>query len=738
MAVASTDQTLFLTLNTRPAWETGRAIDLRIDDGGVTIAPTVTYALEQMAARAELGRDLEVADFAVGQCNLLYILDQNARTIWIYDPGQERFESIAGAPDLFTLPTGIAYVPGSLYISDIDSKADRRLTALAELNWQIRWTVGATTDATGRPLDLVYPFSPVDLAADAAGSIYALTPLDMTPAPGPLPEGGGYVPKDGRLAIVKLDRTGRVLHVFTPEQLRVSGRTELTQLSDQVGIAVAGDGSLYVLEAAGKRVLKFSSAGVHITTFPIDQKQSAAAALSTFAIRPSSLGIDNLGQLYIGDGRKRAELGKGEEDARFIRLFSAQGEYLREVSGYRGTVTKLAVDRADRIYLYNDEERALIILRPEETYAKEGGLSIGYYFSRALDSTKQGTRWHRLLLDADIPTNTQVQVSSLVADTPPRIRVDDQEQPLDTFLDNASPDQLALLHTLDWSTPLINPTDALIGGPGGRYLWLRLALIGNEQAAPTLRSIRAYFPRRSYLRYLPAVYQEDERSRDVLERFLSLFETFFAGMERQIDQVVRTFDADVVGRDFLRWLASWLAIAAEAGWGEDRLRTLLKRAPQLYRQRGTRAGIADLVEIFTGDPPLIVERHQLRCSEIGDDDPADRDYLAGLLRRLYGDDPYRFCVLLKPQPSRSAEELAMIWRLLDTERPAYTNGRLLALQPWIYLDMHTYLEINTYLSMPTPRLDAGAAMPRDTLLGDVDEAGQVARRARLDIDTTLS
>ena len=63
---------------------------------------------------------------------------------------------------------------------------------------------------------------------------------------------------------------------------------------------------------------------------------------------------------------------------------------------------------------------------------------------------------------------------------------------------------------------------------------------------------------------------------------------------------------------------------------------------------------------------------------------------------------------------------------------------MLVLQPWIHLDMHTYLDVNTYLSQPSARLDLNSAIPRDTLLDDRDEAGQLERKSRLNLDITLT
>jgi hypothetical protein len=162
---------------------------------------------------------------------------------------------------------------------------------------------------------------------------------------------------------------------------------------------------------------------------------------------------------------------------------------------------------------------------------------------------------------------------------------------------------------------------------------------------------------------------------------------------------------------------------------------LVQRAPDLYTKRGTRAGIEEIIELFIGTKPLIVEHFQLQCAE------ELESAMRKLLDELYGVDPYCFCVLLpSSQGARDpAQTRQLVTRLVEAEKPAHTCAGILQLQPWVYLDMHTYLGINTYLSEPDPRLDIGSVMPRDMLLTDrAEEAGQLERRARLGVDTILT
>lgn len=700
----------FLVLNDAPSWAAGLPVNLDAGGDGLRIKGSTEFQTDLEVEVDSLSRVLTVTDFAVGRCSLIYILDAARGAVWAYEPRQKYFERI----ECFGLPlkraSAVAYSSGTVFVAD--EEGENRVYALAELNWQIRWTVGPapTADSTAEP------FRPTDLAVSPDGSLYALDAANS--------------------CVLKFDETGRFLSVIGRDELR--GRRP-------VSVAASPDGALYVLDAlAGQeRVLSFDARTGRVRDASFIVFKNVREIPPDFA--PSVVAVRPDGMLYVGDQHVR---NRQLEDDHFITAFDARGRFAWIVGGFRGAVERLVVDAENRIYVFNREkpddtatlkermqdERAqeepparprIVVLRPADRYARLEGTSLvaGTYFSHRFDSAAPRTRWHKFVLDADIPPNTQVRVSYLV---------DEEKRDTDARLLDPSRPLSEKNAAYAWSPPVVNATDALVKGEG-RYLWLRVELIGSETATPTLRSVRVEFPRTSYLRYLPAVYQEDARSRDFLERFLSVFETFFGQMERQIATVARLFDPEAArsGEEFLRWVATWLALAVERDWDAERLRRLVRRAPELYKRRGTRAGLEEYVEIFTGTRPLVVEKFQLECDGV----PPE---VANIFTALFERDPYCFCVLLEPYAVRSDEERRAVARLLEAEKPAHTCAGLLALQPWIYLDMHTYLGVNTYLSEPELRLDSGAALPRDTVLADPEDAGQIGTHSRVSVDTTLA
>ena len=363
MTVAQGDTSYFLVLNTKPRWDAGLPVAVQTSDAGITLTQHAIYTTERTLARADLPLELEVADFAVGQCHILYILDATSHTVWTYDPNQTRFELIDCIAALFARPTALAYRPGTLYVAD--EQAEARLTAFAEVNWQIRWTVSATQDAQGHLLGLEQPFVPIDLTVDTEGNIYALDGTNFT--------------------VVQFDPSGHLRTRF--DSAAMAG-------GEPVAIAFSPAGFVFILDRQRQSVLQFSTAGQLINDTFID--------LRPFGMLPSGLAVDGQGQIFIGDRRPASA---DDEDDRFIHIFTPSGQDSGIVAVFRGAVDTLAVDSTERIYIFNRVEQQLVILRLEQMFAQPGGPlpPVGYYFSPAFDSTTAGTQWHKVVLEDGYP-----------------------------------------------------------------------------------------------------------------------------------------------------------------------------------------------------------------------------------------------------------------------------------------------------------------------------------------------
>ncbi|MFH0957128.1 MAG: phage tail protein, partial [Pseudomonadota bacterium] len=628
-------------------------------------------------------------DFALDSCGTLYILDAEECNVLSYDAHTEFSEWLecfgggGNAPGKFCNPQAIAVSPSNLYIADT---CNHRIQTFARINSQLRWIVGPAEDSHGKPLE--YPkenplvaMEPLDLALDAPENLYVLDTANSL--------------------IQKFDQGGRFLGVIGEGLLE-----NPTQL-------VIKDIYLYVLEAEKKAVLKFN--------LQTGNKEDTIILSVSEEFKPSGLAVDASGNFYLG----RLDV---IEEERFLYKFDASGKLIEVITEFQGACKQIYMDKKGNIYALNGETGEITFLEYVERFSPEG-----IYISKALDSGMLELQWHKLSVDAEIPKKTQITVSHYIADG------------------KTLPSEPA------WSQPMVNPKDALILSSQGQYLWLKFTLFGDEQRTPKIKSVRAYFPRISYLRYLPGIYQEDEASGDFLARFLSLFETFFFNLEEDIFSITKYFDVNATPfeegtpeRDFLTWLAAWLGVDFDENWTETQKREFLAVVPELYKKRGTREGLEEFIKSYTEEEPIIFEQFQLNCIK---NDEANQK----IWTTLFGGSLYSFCVLLNPLEIKyenddvrgnvsqisgnlvqATKELNTVRRIVETEKPAHTSSGVNILQPWIYLDMHSYLGINSILSQPIFRLGQTSVISRDTVLADTEAGGQVERHARVEVDTILT
>ncbi|HWM04696.1 MAG TPA: phage tail protein, partial [Actinophytocola sp.] len=99
-----------------------------------------------------------------------------------------------------------------------------------------------------------------------------------------------------------------------------------------------------------------------------------------------------------------------------------------------------------------------------------------------------------------------------------------------------------------------------------------------------------------FIGMLPAVYQEDPFT----ERFVGGFDDVLAPVLATVDCLVDYFDPYLAPEDFLEWLASWVGIELEEGWPLERRRAVVATAVEMYRMRGTVAGLRANLGVLTG------------------------------------------------------------------------------------------------------------------------------------------
>ncbi len=171
-----------------------------------------------------------------------------------------------------------------------------------------------------------------------------------------------------------------------------------------------------------------------------------------------------------------------------------------------------------------------------------------------------------------------------------------------------------------------------------------------------------------YLKYLPALYTEQD---EFMGRWLMLFESFWKPIDRQIDDIHYYFDPKFAPPDFLPWLASWVDLTLDEQWPEEKRRQLLLAMVMLYRRRGTRRGLQEYLEIYTGCKPQITEHgaHNFRLGKSNRLGPS-----VALGRQNV---PHTFSVGLRlpraENEQKRQERRRKIETIIESEKPAHTS-----------------------------------------------------------------
>jgi phage tail-like protein len=483
-------------------------------------------------------------------------------------------------------------------------------------------------------------------------------------------------------------------------------------------VAVGKNNSLFFLDTRDNKVYRVrSNSYFEYEEISLKDKNDNPYILDN----PVDIASDMEGDLYFLETEKKM-ISKFDITGKNLEIL--QIPFKRDIR-----FLNLAVESSDNIFLGILQE--IVDERLEQQLEQQKSIiqltrsiktkTVGTYTSKIYDSGIPGCRWHRVQMSAEIPANTRIELSYDASDQREQLESGD----------------------IEMMGPLNNPGDVLLTGAAGRYFRFRLQLNSDETGSrcPLIEKLYLHFPRTTYLRYLPEVYREDESKRDFSERFLSLFETFLSDSERRIEEFTRYLDPSASPDAFIPWLSSLLAIAYDENWPVDKKRLLIRRAPMLYKKRGTRRVLMEIIGLYYGKKPIVLESFQFDCIE--------EPEILELIEKLYGTSPYRFAVLLEPRwqdetglqkeaVEVTAAERRTLRRIIDTEKPAHTVGALHILEPWFHLDMHTYLGINTVLTKPEFRIGKSSVLGRDTVLEDREQAGQIERNSRIGIGFKLT
>jgi phage tail-like protein len=695
-------------------WGSGLLYRLEMQkEDGITLYPMPTFVMWIQ----EVENIKNPCCLAVDECGQIYFVDGDTCRLYYYDPAIQRLEQISciggRGSDIgeFIKPRRIIFDKFSLWV--LDSK-NKRILAFSRENFQIKYIIEENLT------------QPIDIGLDELGHLYVLDK------------------KENQISILVYDTNGNIIKKHFDESC-------LKDLGEPVGLAAGRENTLYVIDRKG--FFKFTKEGK--CSGIIGDFSKIPFEPST---KPSSITIDKKGNIFAIDDKTGS-----------IHQFDPDGSHIGKIliPEFKDKIHGIAIDSKNN--LFASSSKGIAFFNTEQTFTKEKG----FYYSKTLDSGIHECRWHRLAMKADIPPGAIIEIYYHSSDNQIlKNRIDEilkdpekstQEKTKD--IDDMIPEwtEPETLHGSKEKTEK-NEKDMLFRKKTGRYLWLKIVLLTfDEKVRPSITQMKIFYPRISYLRYLPAVYQEDPTSREFLERFLSIFETIFYNIETEISNIFRYFDPDTVPQDFLTWLASWLNVALEEGWQEDKKRQFIREAYELYKQKGTPSGIERLIEIYTGKKPELLEHSKIGKPMILRENGAFRLGINSLLTdasisgfRL-GDEAilgrvalretvhsheepflsiaHRFTIRLDLSDEEIIRFEKGLRRIVDEEKPAHTMYSLRFLgsmkEKWAYVGINTKLD-----SHKSIKLGAGA-IGSGILAGDKGKGGRVEQQSRIGLDTEL-
>ena len=352
----------------------------------------------------------------------------------------------------------------------------------------------------------------------------------------------------------------------------------------------------------------------------------------------------------------------------------------------------------------------MVVKKGDLCFESRSKAGVGRFLTRIFDSGEREMIWHRLVINTKGCPDDDLKVTVYACDRE-KMKLDGEETNIFEVFGN---DRLSLDRKLRAFAPMVKKqasgvSDILLHDVSGRYLWLLVEMYSPNDTSARIDDIMIYLPAESWIDRLPQIYRRSDRQGHFLERYLGIFQTFYEELDSEIAEISNCFDPECAESEFLEMLSGWLNIRDTSIWTEEQLRTLLLRAVSLYRMRGTKQGLSELLELYTGEKPFIIEGYAVRQQT---ENPNER-----ALSAMYGSSPYTVTVLVKP-----GHNMEIIRRLAMEMLPATVELKLAELDSFISLDNYAYLGVNSSLGNYRPAvLDGRSQLSLSTLGGAPQE-----------------
>lgn len=288
-------------------------------------------------------------------------------------------------------------------------------------------------------------------------------------------------------------------------------------------------------------------------------------------------------------------------------------------------------DCADDVWIINEKDHRLEQHLKTKVYANKAE------FDHTFSQESVYTDWSKLKIDWELPEDTAVKIA---------VSVDGKE-----------------------AQHFENMHNMLLYDVVGTSLHVKIKLLsqGSHYHTPKVYALNAIVNEKRYSDYLPAYYQQDK---EVLSRFLSIFQEVMNGFEEKIEKSAEMLDPLHCDESYLSWLSLLLGTNRDYRWETGRWRRFLAALPKLYRGLGTKQSMSDAIEIYCDEIP-----------EIRDD---------------FEDAPWTFCVYMSDKIVKNERNVEVIESMIEAFKPAHTTGKLsLAYDSEAFMLGQSSLTLNT-------------------------------------------
>jgi phage tail-like protein len=588
------------------------------------------------------------------------------------------------------------------------------------------------------------------LAADAQGNIYVVDVLNRDES-----------------RVLKFDLRGRLRTAFW----ETARQTDAFQRP--VGVAVGtfrGQAHVFVLDASLKAVVVLTVDGGYVTRFGQGQ-----------LIQPLAIATID-GTVYVGDNGIRQVLVFKPTTSRPQEICYAGASF-----GYTGPVAALAGGARGELWLHPGGSGTPLLLDAAGAYARSGVL-WGGPFGTGLRSVQ----WHRLKATlAGLGEGAHAQFFVYGSDDPTRLPdppdsgsnapfhgADWRPLPLDVA-DGLIPPPQSANRVQAPNTSALPPDRALLARELNAlaketYLWVGAHLTGEGLSSPVLGQLWLNYDHATYRQYLPAIFSRDREQAELLDRLLSLLESFFDEAEGHIHGLDRLFDPRAAPAGWLAWLAGWVGLELDESWPEDFQRDAIQQALENYTRRGTAQGLREALRASVGidariEEPLLgsdwwalvppgagdtagpsvsllgfttrLAPAQAEGAVLGGSATLDRsslidaeDYGAPLFEAL----AHQFIVQVYRGQVRGDGDLERIQAVVEREKPTHTVHHLCVIEPRMRVGFQARLGIDTLVAGPLPPAPlAGTSTGEGLVLGG-DTPGRIGSDSRVGRTTRLA